>query len=189
MAVLEKVISAEEFHELMQQPEYAGRSYELIEGVIVKMPRPNGEHSEIQMLFGSTISAFVYANKLGRMSGGDGGFILERRPDGGDTLRGIDIAFISFDKSPEPLPRSAVPFAPDLAVEIVSPSNTAADIHLKVRQLLRAGTALVWVVYPETRSVEAHTDDGAMTYAEDDTLDGGDVLPGFTVRVGDIFPA
>ena len=186
---MQRYISAEAFEHLMAQPEYADRSCELVEGRIFEMSQHSGEHGEIESQLHYRLAGHVYANQLGRVASGDIGFVLERHPEGRDTLRGIDIAFISFDKSPEPLPRSAVPFAPDLAVEVVSPSNTAADIHLKVRQLLRAGTTLVWVVYPETRSVEAHTDDGAMTYAEDDTLHAGDVLPGFTVRVGDIFPA
>ena len=68
------------------------------------------------------------------------------------------------------------------------PSNKASDTHLKVMQLMKAGTRLVWLVYPESRSVEAHTSDGAITLHESDTLSGGDVLPGFEMRVGDIFP-
>ena len=183
---MQRYISAEAYEEMMAQPEYTGRHIDLVEGELLEMPKPTLGHGQIEMRLAMLIGNFVSARDLGSVTGGDAGFVLERRPDGKDTVRGLDLAFISRQRS---LPFAHGLVAPDLAVEIVSPSNTAADIHLKVRQLLRAGTALVWVVYPETRSVEAHTDDGAMTYAEDDTLDGGDVLPGFTVRVGDIFPA
>ena len=87
------------------------------------------------------------------------------------------------------LPDNLLEAAPDLAVEVVSPSIEAADIHRKICQLLAAGTALVWIVYPETRTVEVHTKTGATTFADDDIISGGDVLPGFAVAVREIFPA
>jgi len=90
---------------------------------------------------------------------------------------------------PEKLENVWHEIGPDLAVEVISPNNKAGDIHLKVLQLLNAGTRLVWLVYPENRTVVAHTTEGATTLHEDDTLSGGDVLPGFEITVGDIFPA
>ena len=74
-------------------------------------------------------------------------------------------------------------------MEVISPSNEAADIHHKIRQLLAAGTTLVWIVYPRTRTVEVHTRSGAATLESDDILSGGDVLPGFEIPVREIFPA
>ena len=62
-------------------------------------------------------------------------------------------------------------------------------MHRKIRQLLTAGTSLVWVVHPETRTVEVHTRSGAVTLEADDTLDGGEVLAGFEIPVREIFPA
>jgi len=67
-------------------------------------------------------------------------------------------------------------------------NRTAIDINKKIRQLLKAGTSLVWVVYAETRTVIVHTKSGAITLEESDVLSGGEVLPGFDIRVGDIFP-
>ena len=78
--------------------------------------------------------------------------------------------------------------APDLAVEVISPSNEAADIRLKIRQLLDAGTALVWIIYPNLHIVDVHTQDGATSLNAADTLSGGDVLPGFEIPVREIFP-
>ena len=185
---MQKYISADAFEELMAQPEYADRKLELIEGTVVEMSRTSLGHGQIVMRLGRIIGNFIDEHGLGYLTGGDAGFILERNPDGRDTMRGLDIAFIARHKSPSQLPFSLGVEAPDLAIEVLSPSNTAADIHLKIRQLLAAGTELVWIVYPESRTVVAHTVDGAWTHGADDTLSGGDVLPGFEIRVGDIFP-
>ena len=105
-------------------------------------------------------------------------------------MRGLDIAFLSSAKAPAVLPDRLVEVAPDLAVEVISPSNQATDMHRKIRQLLAAGTALIWIVHPETRTVEVHTQSGAANASGcDDVLSGGDVLPGFEIPVREIFPA
>ena len=189
MVMERQYISAEDFLAIAASPEYADRVIELVEGEIVEMSLPNGEHGEILSLSAARIVNHVYDNKLGRVATGDAGFILERNPDGRDTVRGMDLAFISKSKAPAPLPNAFLEFAPDLAVEVISPSNEAADIHRKIRQLLAAGTTLVWIVYPTTRTVEVHSHSGAATLEGDDALSGGDVLPGFEVPVREIFPA
>ncbi|MDE2635249.1 MAG: Uma2 family endonuclease [Chloroflexota bacterium] len=181
-------ISADRFIALVDSPEYADRIVELVEGEIIEMPLPNAEHGEILSLLAAKIVSHVYDNKLGRVATGDSGFILERNPSGRDTVRGLDLAFISRSKAPAPLPNSFLDYAPDLAVEVISPSNDAADIRLKIRQLLDAGTALIWVVYPDLRIVDVHTRDGAATLEAGDALSGGDVLPGFEITVREIFP-
>ena len=188
MPTEKQYVSAEEFLELVYRPEYQDRQLELVEGEIVEMSKPTGEHGEITGWLYMKIASYVYENDLGRAVVGDTGFVLARNPGGRATVRGLDIAFISKAKAPKPLARGWVEIPPDLAVEVISPGNSAGDIHKKVRELLRAGAALVWLVYAETRTVVAHTAAGAVTYEESDTLSGGDVLPGFEVRVGDIFP-
>ena len=188
MPAEKQYISAEEFLELVDQPQYQDRRLELVEGEIVEMSKPGGEHGEITMLLSVKIASYVYANNLGRMTAADTGFALARNPAGRNTVRGLDIAFISKAKAPNPLPRGWIEIPPDLAVEIISPGNSAGDIHKKVRELLRAGASVIWLVYAETRTVVVHTSAGAVTYEESDTLSGGDVLPGFEVRVRDIFP-
>ena len=188
MVVEKQFINAERFLELVEQPQYVDRVVELVEGIIVEMSLPGGEHGEILTLLALQIANFVYDNGLGRVTTGDTGFILERNPDGRDTVRGIDIAFVSFAKAPNPFASRLVDVPPDLAVEVISPSNQAADIQLKVLQLLNAGTSLVWVVYPDNKIVFVHSASGPKTLYENDTLSGGDVLPGFEIRVGEIFP-
>ena len=189
MVMERQYISAEQFLEIANRPEYDDCIVELVEGVFVEMPLPNAEHGEILSLLHAKIANFVYQKKLGRVTVGDSGLILERNQVGRDTIRGLDLAFIGKAKAPEPLPRGLLTIPPDLAVEIISPSNEAADIRLKIRQLLDAGTVLVWTVYPDLQIVDVHTPDGSTTLNATDTLTGGDILPGFEVPVADIFPS
>ena len=182
-------LSAERFLALVGSPEYADRIVELVDGEIIEMSKPSGLHGQITMHLGARIFNFAMEHELGIVTAAETGFILERNPDGRDTVRGLDIAFIRSERAPNVLPDHLLEYAPDLAVEVISPSNEAADIRLKIRQLLDAGTALVWIVYPDLRIVDAHTRDGAITLNESDSLSGGDVLPGFEVPVREIFPA
>lgn len=188
MAIQEQFISADRFRDLVDAPEYQDRVLELVEGVLVEMPRPTRMHGVVAARLTRTIANYVDEKDLGEVTSGDPGFVLERNAYGRDTVRGLDIAFVSKSRVPDPPDFSWYEIGPDLAVEVISPNNKASDTHLKVTQLLNAGTRLIWLVHPLTRSVEAHTPDGAITLREDETLSGGDVLPGFEMRVGDIFP-
>ena len=189
MAIQEQTITAEGFLELVEQPQYEDRVLELVEGAIVEMSKPTAGHGEMISWLNIRIGSYVIENDLGRICSGDAGFLLERNPDGRDTVRGLDFAFIEKAKAPGPLEFTWYETGPDLAVEVISPNNRAGDIHLKVMQLLNAGTRLIWLIYPESRTIVAHTAAGANTLNENDTLSGGDVLPGFELRVGDIFPS
>jgi len=189
MVMERQYISADGFLKIAGSPEYGDRSVELVEGEIVEMSKPSGLHGQITMLLGAKIFNYVVDNALGIVTAADTGFVLERNPDGRDTVRGLDIAFLSSANAPAVLPDHLVDLAPDLAVEVISPSNEAEDIHHKIRQLLAAGTKLVWIVYPRTRTVDVHTPSGAITLEGDDVLSGGDVLPGFEIPVREIFPA
>ena len=189
MVMERQLISADGFLKIVGGAEYADRIVELVEGEIIEMPLPNGEHGEVLAMLTVKIGHYVLEKRLGRVATGDAGFVLERNPDGRDTVRGVDLAFISKSKAPAPLPSALLEYAPDLAVEVISPSNEAADIRLKIRQLLDAGTTLVWIVYPDLQIVDAHTREGATTLNTADTLSGGDVLPGLEIPVREIFPA
>ncbi len=189
MIIEKQYISADEFLKIVEEPPYHDRAMELIQGEIIEMPLTNGEHGEILSLMHAKIASHVYDNGLGRVTVGDAGFVLERNPTGRDTVRGLDIAFVSGAKSPEPLPDGFIEVSPDLAVEVVSPSNEAADIHLKVLQLLKAGTSLVWVVYPDSQTVVAHTPSGSKTLQINDKLSGGEILPGLEIPLRAIFPS
>lgn len=187
MATHERIITAEEFELLTQSSEYADKRVELVEGILIEMSKAGGEHGEFTGNLFGYIWDFNRRHKLGRITAAATGYIVTKRPDGRDSVRGLDIAFVRMERAPQGLPKGNVPFALDLAVEVISPHNEAEDIHNKILELLRAGTQLIWIVYPESRTVVVHTAEGAKTLPEDDTLDGGDVLPGFTLPVKAIF--
>jgi len=182
-------ISADRFIALVDSPEYADRIVELVEGEIVEMSKPSGLHGQITFLLSLKIGNYVVDNGLGIVTAADTGFILQRNSEGGDSVRGLDIAFLSSSKAPAVLPDRLVELAPDLAVEVISPSNQVTDMHRKIRQLLAAGTSLIWIVHPVSQTVEVHTRSGAVTLETEDVLSGGDVLPGFEIPVREIFPA
>jgi len=119
-------------------------------------------------------------------SGVESGFVLAQSPD---TVRGPDVFYIRSDRIPPTgIPEGFWTIHPDLAVEVVSPNETAEDEREKVRDYLAAGTPLVWVIYPRTQEVVAHTPDGlARTYARDGILDAPLVLPGFSCAVSALF--
>ena len=189
MAIQEQTITAERFLELVEQPEYADRVLELVEGELVEMSKPTRKHGVITMRLAMMIANHVAANELGEVPAAETGFVLERNQYGRDTVRGVDIAFVSKERVPDELDNTWYETGPALAAEVISPNNKASDIHLKVTQLLNAGARLIWVIYPESRSVVVQTANGATTLHENDTLSGGDLLPGFELRVGDIFPS
>ena len=189
MVMERQYISADQFIEIIAGPDYSDRKVELVNGEIVEMSFPNADHGEILSLLHAKIAGFVYENELGRVTVGDSGTLLSKNPAGRDTVRGLDLAFVGNSKAPLPLPRGLLTVPPDIAVEVISPNNEAADIRLKIRQLLDAGTAMVWVVNPEMRIVDVHTPAGSTSLAENDTLSGEDILPGFEVTVADIFPS
>ena len=126
------------------------------------------------------------AHGLGRVVGGPG-FRIARDPD---TVRAPDVAFIAAGRIPEGESPVAYPdLAPDLVVEVVSPGDRAGEIRKKVADWLAAGTRVVLVLYPRTRSAVVHRP-GVQpeTLGPDDELDGADVLPGFHCPVHDLFP-
>lgn len=158
--------------------------HELVRGLLVTLPFSGGEHGEIAGNIVHQIVLYDPDRKLGRMLGGTG-FRVESGPD---TVRVPDVAFVSAARLSQVRTKGYPAVSPDLAVEVLSPSNSATEMIQKVDEYLKAGSRLVWIVDPETRSVTVWTKDGAARpLHEEDQLDGGDVLPGFTCRVGDLF--
>ena len=187
MVIREKFYSADDLWEMSHLPQYADRRLELIDGVIYDMPPAGEEHGADAGNFLGFIWSHARANDLGRVTTAETGYILHTNPDGKDVMLAPDVGFIAKARATAEPSRKYVPFAPDLAVEVVSPNDKAEEIHLKINKYLQYGTKLVWVAYPETRTVVVHTLSGAHTLAENDILDGGDVLPDFKLRVGEIF--
>jgi Uma2 family endonuclease len=186
--VQEKLYTAEDLWELSHQPENKSKRLQLIEGVIYEMPPAGGEHGGITLDLGSVVRSHVKAHDLGFTTAAETGFILFKNPEGKDTVLAPDVGFISKVHLPQGLPKGYIPVRPDLAIEVVSPGDTADEVDQKVNTYLEYGVRLVWVFYPKTRSVLAHTRTSVQRLDINGTLDGGDVLPGFTLAVRDIFP-
>ena len=177
-----KLLTAEDLLEL----EGKGIKGELIRGIFCETVSTGIEHGEIAGNFIIGLGTHVKPRKLGRVFGSDSGIRLERGPD---TVREPDVGYISAEKLP--LGTRITGYSevvPDLVVEIVSPSDTIREMYDRACMWLRHGVRLVWVAYPDTRTVDAFRQDGAtITLFEDDTLDGDPVLPGFTLPVREVF--
>lgn len=183
-------LDADAFWELLGLPENADKRLELVEGVVIEMPGGSGgRHGETGIVLARQLSNHVYDNNLGRMTGAETCYRLYKNPNGKDTVRCPDIGFVTIERAPQPLPPEYVPYAPDLAVEIISPNDKADDVQRKVLDYLNYGVRLVWVIYPDTRTIVVHTPAGSRMLGQDDMLDGGDVLPGFSLLVRNIFPS
>ena len=178
-----RLMTAEELWALPEQP---GVRYELMRGVPVEVPGAGALHNLIAALVYRLIYEFARTRNLGLVFTDGVAYVLGRDPD---TVRIPDASFVSRERIPESgIPEGFWLGAPDLAVEVVSPNDRADDVHDKVRDYLAAGTRLVWVLWPKSRSVTAYTPDGqARELDAEQELDGGDVLPGFAVRVAELF--
>lgn len=159
--------------------------YELVRGELVRMSPVDLGHTKYAHLVSYHLNDFVLPRGLGDV-GGEGGFVLEHDPD---TVRAPDVHFTRADRLPtgEALDHFG-DFAPDLAVEVRSPSEPLVSLFRKADEYLAAGTRLVWIFDPEPKNVHVCTPDGQrVTLGIDDTLDGGDVLPGFALSLRKIY--
>ena len=159
--------------------------YELDAGRL-RVSEPTGwEHGDIAITLGGDLARHVRAHSLGGVVT-ETGFVLRRRPD---RVFAPDVAFVRAERVPPPALRSKFfEGAPDLAVEIVSPSDEPAALRRKATRYLAAGTRLVWIVDPRRRTVTVHAPDTIpATLAVPSTLDGGDVVPGFEMPLDMLF--
>jgi Uma2 family endonuclease len=162
-----------------------GQRYDLIRGRLSTSLLAGRRHGRISSRLGFLLTAYA-ANHGGEAYGAETGFILARNPD---TLLGPDVAYIRPERITHDLPEDGyLPIAPDLAVEVLSPSNTRAEMAEKIDAYLTGGTVFVWVVDPVRKTASVHMHDCAVqVLGVGETLDGGDVLPGLRVAVADIF--
>ena len=182
MATTTKLMTAEE---LLEMPD-DGFRYELVRGELIKMAPAGHIPAFYELRIGARLLVFVEANGLGRAYSASGGFRLETNPD---TVLAPDAAFVRKERVEVVGDGDGYfPGAPDLAVEVISPSDRYTEVDEKVAEWLAAGTSMVVVVNPRNRTVRVHrptTDSVLLT--EKDTLDGGDVVPGWKLLVADIF--
>jgi Uma2 family endonuclease len=160
--------------------------WELVDGELVPVTPSGLESSGLGHRIGWIVGNFVYAHGLGMMTGADGGYVLF--PDR-DTIRVPDVGFIREERLPPKGQRSRFPrLAPDLAIEVLSPSDRASEVVAKLEMYQEAGVPLIWLVDPDKETVTIiAAGQPTRVVKQGDTLDGGDVLPGFTVPVAEIF--
>jgi Uma2 family endonuclease len=168
-------------------PENETHRDELIRGVVcVQEPLPAVSHGEIDGKIFNRLYNYVTTRALGKVLN-NVGFLLERNPD---TVRGPDVAFITNEHAAAIGSSTFVPGAPDLAVEVLSPSNTKKQMAEKVALYLRVGSRLVWTIHPRQRVVTIYRPQGEPTVLHvGDTLSGEQVVPGFEVPIADLFPS
>jgi Uma2 family endonuclease len=161
--------------------------FELWKGELRPMPPPNCRHAEVIGNIVLRLAMFVKANKLGHVFAGDAGFLLARNPD---IVLGADVSFVR----PSTLPGGVVPndrypqCAPDLAIEVVSPSQSAREVEDKAQEWLSYGSAMAVVVDERTRTVKVFRSKQATQVLQgDDAFDGQDVVPGFRLPLSEIF--
>lgn len=144
----------------------------------------------IALQIGTAINNYLKENPIGCVTGADGAYKMTER-----NRLIPEVGYISKERLPE-IPQRETPVPPDLAVEVKSPYEKPRELHKKALKYLALGTPMVWIVYPEDRTVDVYRppqtagDDARLQSLDyEDALDGGDGLPNFTLPLNDIFPA
>lgn len=181
MAVQSK-ITVEEFEAFVDLPENADKLFEYVGGEIIEVPS-NPFSSKIATRFSTYIGMYLLQNDIGHLTGESGGYMVS-----GERYA-PDVAFISYARQPALAKQGYNPNPPELAIEVVSPSDSMRLLTDKVANYLAALT-LVWVVYPDEKMIKVYAHgQPTQTLGLNDTLDGGTVLPGFKLKVNDILGA
>ena len=165
--------------EFLRLPEPLDCSYELVEGELITVSPGMFLHNQVRDRLLILLAAFVEASHLGTVVSEQPFHLL------GNTVRVPDVAFV---RSGRTLPPNKLPEgAPDLAIEVISPTNTPREMDQKVSDFFAAGSTRVWLVYPEHREVYAHGLAGVVRRRGDETLEDHQLLPGFSVKVSILF--
>ena len=157
---------------------------ELVRGQLIVREPAGFQHGYVAAQLLVKLASFVYGRNLGRVLAAETGFKLFSNPD---TVRAPDVGFVRLDRIPDPLPRGFAAFAPDLAVEVLSPDDRPGEVLAKISDWLNAGTRLVWIIDPERRTARVHRADGTVAWISvAGALDGEDVVPGFTCALAEV---
>ena len=188
MVIQQQLYTVNDVWELAHQPGNENH-YELIEGDLFEMPPPGYEHGRLAVEISYYIWSFVKEHGLGTVTVETG----YHSPEDRRTLLSPDVAFLSSAKMPRPLPEKYIPVMPDLAIEILSPTDTLRQARRKAALYLRHGTQLVWIVLPAEKGVDVcRSVDGPRLNIEfigqENSLSGEQVLPGFELKLERLFP-
>ena len=183
-ATIPRLVTAEEF---AMMPDCDDARLELVKGEVIELPpSPMPSHGNTQSNAGRLLGNFARPRRLGAAFT-ETGFLISRNPD---TVRMPDVAFVSVDKLPggNRPPDWYFPFAPDIAVEVETRSDTPSAARARALMWLDAGSALVWMLFTESRSATVYRANGTIeTLGENDILDAAPVLDGFSVKVSEFF--
>lgn len=162
-----------------------GFRYELMRGHLRKMAPAGHIHGRVVLNISTPLDVYVRTNRLGAVYAAETGFRLQTNPD---MVRAPDAAFISRDRLElEHVPKGYWVGAPDLAVEVLSPDDVRSEVQEKVFDWLRGGARMVVIVNPRERLVSVYrSPSDVITLAENDVLDGQDVIPGWHLPVKQI---
>jgi Uma2 family endonuclease len=171
--------------EVFEMPRDDTHRYELVRGHLEVRDHTGFQHGRISARICSALETYVTQHALGICLTADVGYWIERNPD---TVRIPDVSFIRLDRLPPELPETCPEMPPDLAIEVRSPSDRTRSLNDKIAQYLQTGVRMVWVIEPRTRTVTVYQP-GAdpVELAENETLDGGAVVPGFRYPIADLF--
>jgi Uma2 family endonuclease len=160
-----------------------GARHEMNAGELITLPPPKSLHSLTSLAVLEALQPYLRQHPLGRAIP-EAGYILSREPL---TIRQPDVSVLSNARIEAPPEDSYFEGAPELAVEIVSPSDVPEELEVKIRQYLNAGAKQVWVLYPKARHADVFEENKATVLSGDEELKGGDLLPGFSIRVSELF--
>jgi Uma2 family endonuclease len=179
MATVAQTITAEQLFEMP-----GCEHFELVEGELLPMSPPGFDHGCIVSDIAAVLREFVRAGRLGLVAV-DAGFCVSHDPD---TVRSPDVAFVRAERVPPGGVRAFFEGAPDLAVEVISPSDRASEVLAKAQEWLQSGCTTVWVVDPETKTVTVYSDRPRTLFlSASDTIVCEELLPGFSLPVSQIF--
>ena len=188
MVLQQKTYDIDDLWELAHQIGNDGKRFELVDGELFEMSPPGVLHGSLAIRLGSFLHVFAEEHRLGIVTVETG----HHPPDDRLTLLAPDIAFTSKARVPQPLPNKYMPLMPDLAVEIVSPSDSIAQVHKKAALYLRHGTQRAWIVQPAKKGVEVcrPAQEAGMKrefIGQEGILSGESVLPGFMLELRRLF--
>jgi Uma2 family endonuclease len=183
MHIAEHLITIDEFEDFIAQAEQRERHYELIDGRIVEQSMPTERHGLLALKLGARLLAYCEISGRGRVGVEIRAYSASADPH---NLRQPDISYYA-DASRPIVERGAVPQLPDLAIEIKSPDDSLKDMRAKAIYYLAHGSEMVWLIQPEKRLIDVYTHNDVRVLDRHDTLEGGELLPEFSLLVAELF--
>jgi len=173
-------MTLEEFEQFAMLPENRQRRLELVDGEVIELVS-NEISAHITSLITILVGGFIVQHQLGYTTSSESGFRI------GNNDYMPDFAFISKERREKPIGETWITVVPDMVLEVKSPTDSLVGLISKAARYLEAGVRMVWIVLPAKRRVDVYTQEDTQQYGAGDTIAGGDVLPGFALKVTEIF--